>query len=224
MTRHKTDQLETAGELAFRLIRQDIIAGTLAPGQKLKLEQLKDRYAVSVSTLRETLSRLASENLVVAEGQRGFEVAPVSVGELENLGDLRLLLESHAVSLSFAAGDLDWEARIVAAHHKLSAIERRLLKGDLQRTVDWVRYDWEFHQALASACGSTVLMDALSSTFDRFLRYHLLAQSFRGKPVTDDHRQLFELAMRRDVDGACAKLKHHVRSGIDHVLKTGRIR
>ena len=223
MTRVEIDRQETAGEVAFRLIRQDIIAGSLAPGQKLKLEQLKDRYAVSVSTLRETLSRLASENLVVAEAQRGFEVAPVSVGELENLGDLRLLLETHAISLSLAAGDLDWEARVVAAHHKLSAVERRLLEGDHQRTVDWVRYDWEFHQALASACGSAVLMDALSSTFDRFLRYHLLAQSFRGKPVTDDHRQLFELAMQRDVDGVCAKLKHHVRSGIDHVLKTGRI-
>lgn len=223
MTRVEIDRQETAGEVAYRLIRQDIIAGSLAPGQKLKLEQLKDRYAVSVSTLRETLSRLASENLVVAEAQRGFEVAPVSVGELENLGDLRLLLETHAISLSLAAGDLDWEARVVAAHHKLSAVERRLLEGDHQRTVDWVRYDWEFHQALTSACGSAVLMDALSSTFDRFLRYHLLAQSFRGKPVTDDHRQLFELAMQRDVDGACAKLKHHVRSGIDHVLKTGRI-
>lgn len=223
MSRHETNRLETAGELAFRLIRQDIIAGTLAPGQKLKLDQLKDRYAVSVSTLRETLSRLASENLVTAEGQRGFEVAPVSVKELENLGDLRLLLESHAVGLSFAAGDLDWEARVVAAHHKLAAVERRLLDGDLQRTADWVRYDWEFHQALVSACDSTVLMGALSSTFDRFLRYHLLAQSFRGKPVTDDHRQLFELAMRRDVDGARAMLQHHVRSGIDHVLKSGRI-
>ena len=223
MSRHETNRLETAGELAFRLIRQDIIAGTLAPGQKLKLDQLKDRYAVSVSTLRETLSRLASENLVTAEGQRGFEVAPVSIKELENLGDLRLLLESHAVGLSFAAGDLDWEARVVAAHHKLAAVERRLLDGDLQRTADWVRYDWEFHQALVSACDSAVLMGALSSTFDRFLRYHLLAQSFRGKPVTDDHRQLFELAMRRDVDGARAMLQHHVRSGIDHVLKSGRI-
>ncbi|WP_455273563.1 GntR family transcriptional regulator [Rhizobium herbae] len=223
MTRFEIDRLETAGEVAFRLIRRDIIAGSLAPGQKLKLEQLKDRYAVSVSTLRETLSRLASENLVVAEGQRGFEVAPISVGELENLGDLRLLLEAHAISLSFAAGDLDWEARVVAAHHKLSAVERRLLEGDFERTVDWVRYDWEFHQSLVSACGSAVLMDALSSTFDRFLRYHLLARSFRGKPVTDDHRKLFELAMLRDTDGACTMLKHHVRSGIDHVLKSGRI-
>jgi GntR family carbon starvation induced transcriptional regulator len=223
MIRHETERLETAGDLAFRLIRQDIIAGNLAPGLKLKLDLLKDRYSVSVSTLRETLSRLASENLVVAEGQRGFEVAPVSVKELEDLGDLRLLLESHALALSFVSGDLEWEARVVAAHHKLAAIERNLLAGDLARTTDWVRYDWEFHQALVSACNSAVLMDALSSTFDRFLRYHLLAQSFRGKPVTDDHRQLFDLAMKRDVDGAASMLRHHVRSGIDHVLKSGRI-
>jgi GntR family transcriptional regulator, carbon starvation induced regulator len=223
MTRYDKDRLETASEMAFRLIREDIIAGKLAPGQKLRLEQLKDSYAVSVSTLRETLSRLASENLVLAEGQRGFEVAPVSITELENLGDLRLLLESHAIGLSFKAGDLDWEARVVAAHHKLAAIERQLLRGDLARTVDWVRFDWEFHQALASACGSAVLMDALSSTFDRFLRYHLLAKSFRGKPVTDDHRHLLDLAMGRDVDGARAMLTQHVRSGIDHVIKSGLI-
>lgn len=224
MGKHETDRLETASDLAFRRIRGDIITGKLAPGQKLRLEQLKDSYAVSVSTLRETLSRLATENLVLAEGQRGFEVAPVSVSELENLGDLRLLLESHAISLSFAAGDLDWEARVVAAHHKLSTVERRLLDGDAERTVEWVGYDWEFHQALVGACGSAVLIDALSSTFDRFLRYHLLARSFRGKAVTDDHRQLLDLAMQRDVDGARAMLKRHVRSGIDHVRKSGLIR
>ena len=224
MSRHETDRLETVSDLVFRRIRSDIIAGKLAPGQKLRLEQLKDSYAVSVSTLRETLSRLATENLVVAEGQRGFEVAPVSVAELENLGDLRLLLESHALGLSFSAGDLDWEARVVAAHHKLSTVERRLLDGDIERTVEWVGYDWEFHQALVAACGSQVLIEALSSTFDRFLRYHLLARSFRGKAVTDDHRQLLDLAMQRDVDGARAMLKRYVRSGIDHVIKSGLIR
>jgi DNA-binding GntR family transcriptional regulator len=214
---------ETVGETGFRLIRQDIIAGTLVPGQKLRLEQLKEQYGLSVSTLREILSRLSSENLVVAEGQRGFEVSPASRQELEEIGDLRALLEGHAMALSFAAGDLDWEARIVAAHHKLATIERSLLSGEATRTVDWVRYDWEFHQALVSACNSATLMAMLSSVFDRFLRYHLLAQSFRGAPVVEDHRTLFELAMKRDIGGATAMLKHHVQSGIAHVLKSGKI-
>lgn len=223
MTAQDTQPAETVGDMAFRLIRQDIVAGTLAPRQKLRLDDLRDRYGVSVSTLRETLSRLASESLVVAEGQRGFMVAPVSVGELRDLGDLRLLLESHAISLSFAAGDLEWEARVVAAHHKLAAVERQLLAGAVGCTSDWVRYDWGFHQALASACGSAVLMDTLATTFDRFLRYHLIARSFRGKPVVDDHRQLFELAMDRDIEGARRMLRRHVESGIDHVIGTGRI-
>lgn len=214
---------ETAGDMGFRLIRQDIISGALPPGRKLKLEQLKELYSVSVSTLREILSRLATENLVVAEGQRGFEVSPASQQELLELGDLRVLLECHAIGLSFVAGDLDWEARVVAAHHKLAAIERGLLAGDTSRTVDWVRYDWEFHQALVSSCNSATLMASLSSIFDRFLRYHLLAESFRGRPVVDDHRLLFDMAMKRDVEGARTKLRTHVQSGIDHVLQSGRI-
>src|SRR5947209_9518959 len=69
---------QTIGESAYGAIRQDIIFGRLAPGQKLKLETLRVRYGVSVSTLREILSRLCSEGFVVAEGQRGFEVEPVS--------------------------------------------------------------------------------------------------------------------------------------------------
>lgn len=215
---------ETVGETAFRQIRRDIVAGVLPPGSRIKLEQAKERYSVSVSTLREILNRLIAENLVVAEGQRGFDVSPASRQELLELADMRILLESHAIGLSFSAGDLDWEARVVAAHHKLSAIERQLLEGDESRTVDWVRYDWEFHHSLVSACNSQTLMATLSSTFDRFLRYHLLAESFRGRPVVDDHRLLFELAMKRDIGGARDMLVRHVRNGTEHVLKSGRIR
>ena len=76
-----SDELpETIGENVYRRIRTDIIFGRAKPGQKLRLDRLKDEYQASVSTLREILNRLSSEGLVLAEGQRGFEVAPVSVG------------------------------------------------------------------------------------------------------------------------------------------------
>src|SRR4051812_36701118 len=186
---------ETVGDVVFRQIRQDIISGALPPGAKIKLEQAKERYSISVSSLREILSRLTTENLVIAEGQRGFEVSPASRKELVELADLRMVLETHAIGLAFAAGNLEWEGQIVAAHHKLSAVENKLMAGDVSRTIDWVRYDWEFHHAIVSACNSATLMATLSSVFERFLRYHMLARSFRGKPVVDDHRLLFELAI-----------------------------
>ena len=214
---------EGIGEVAFRRIRDDIVAGALPPGKKLKLDSLKARYGASVSTLREILNRLASEQLVVAEGQRGFEVAPASAENLREVADLRLLLESHAIRLSLQMGDLDWEGRVVAAHHKLSVIEGQLLAGEIDRTAQWVRYDFAFHNALISACGSRTLLDLHASVFDRFIRYHMLAASFRGTAVMDDHRALFDLAMRRDAEGIVAKLTGHIRSGVDYVLGTGRI-
>ncbi|NKL97551.1 GntR family transcriptional regulator [Rhizobium leguminosarum] len=223
MLKQVHDPAETVSDVVFRQIREDIISGTLPPGTKIKLEQAKERYSIGISSLREILSRLTTENLVVAEGQRGFEVSPASRRELLELADLRIVLETHAIGLAFAAGNLEWEGRIVAAHHRLAAAERKLLAGDVSRTVDWVRYDWEFHQAIVSACNSATLMATLSSVFDRFLRYHMLAESFRGKPVVDDHRLLFELSIQRDVAAATDVVRRHVQNGVEHVLKSGRI-
>lgn len=221
MLKQAKTPIETVGDIVFRQIRQDIISGSLPPGSKIKLEQAKGRYEISISSLREILSRLAMENLVVAEGQRGFEVSPVSRKELQELADLRLVLETHAIGLAFADGDIDWEGRIVAAHYKLAAAERKLLSGDASRTIDWVRYDWEFHHAIVSACGSATLMATLSSVFDRFLRYHLLAKSFRGPAVVDDHKLLFDAALKKDVEAARSIIRNHIKSGVDHVLASG---
>ena len=215
--------VETIGDATFRKIRNDIIHGVLRPGDRLTLDRLKQHYEVSVSTLREILTRLTTESFVVAEGQRGFEVAPASEADLRELGALRLLLESHALGLSLAAGDLEWEGRVVAAHHKLAAVERQLLKGDGTRTPEWIAYDRNFHEALISACGSRSVMAMHTSVFDRFVRYHMLAESFRGRPVADDHKALLDAALARDTAKALAMLETHVGNGIEHVLSTGRI-
>lgn len=209
---------QSVSESVFHRLREDIILGVLPPGSKIKLEQARQRYSVSVSSLREILYRLTAENLVIAEGQRGFEVSPISRQELMELADLRIVLEYHAIDLSFAAGDLEWEGRIVAAHHKLAAIERRLLAGETARTIDWVRCDWEFHQAIVSACNSATLMQSLSSVFDRFLRYHMLAESFRGAGVVDDHRVLLEIALKKDSNAANKCLRRHVGNGVTYIL------
>jgi len=213
------DLSESVSDAVFRRLRQDIILGNLPPGSKIKLEKARERYSISISSLREILCRLSAENLVLAEGQRGFEVSPVSRQELTELADLRIVLECHAIGLSFATGDLEWEGSIVAAHHRLAAVERRLLAGDIARTIDWVRCDWEFHRAIVAASKSTTLLQNLSSVFDRFLRYHMLAGSFRGNAVVDDHKLLFERALARDADGARQIITNHVQKGVEHILK-----
>ncbi|WP_237214837.1 GntR family transcriptional regulator, partial [Falsiroseomonas oryziterrae] len=218
--RHVAD---TSGEAAYRRLRGDVISGRLAPGRKLGLEGLRQIYGAGVSTLREALTRLASEELVVAEGQRGFSVAPVSPEDFVEVADLRLLLERHAIRDSFAAGDLDWEGRVVGAHHKLAALERRLLAGEAADPVLWKRYDLEFHRALIEACDSAVLLEAYAAAYDRYLRYQMVAVVFRGAIAAEQHAALLDCALSRDAERACRVIEEHVRGCVEHVARTGAL-
>lgn len=217
------DLFFSAVESAYKRIRTDIITGHLAPGRKLRLDALRRDYGASISTLRETLNRLVSEKLVVAEGQRGFEVVPISAANLREIAALRQLLECHALRQSFAQGDLEWEARVIAAHHKLAQMETRMASGDRSDTDLWKRYDWQFHQALVSACGSQVLMHAHAAIFERYLRYQMIALSYRGAIAAAEHLAMKEAALRRDADEGCALLERHIAGGVEHALATGAI-
>lgn len=214
--------VETVGERVYRRLRSDIIQGRLAPSQRLKLEVVKEAYGVSISTLRELLNRLTSEGLIVAEGARGFEVAPVSPENFKEIANLRQLLECHALERSFAAGDMDWEGRVVAAHHKLALLEKRSAGGGAGDVELLKRYDWEFHQALLSACGSKVLLEAHGAVFDKYLRYLMIAVIFRGEIATLEHRQLLEHALKRDARAAQAVLVKHIQDCVTYTLANSK--
>ncbi len=213
----------STGEQAYERIKRDIVFGVLQPGQRLPLDRLKSVYGVGISTLREILNRLAPEGLVVAEGQRGFQVAPCSATDLKELADLRLLIESNALAQSFEAGDVEWEGRVVAAHHKLARMEQRLLAGDESGTQAWKRYDFEFHQALVSACGSKALLDLHAGIYERYLRYQMVFFIFWGPTSTEDHKALLDCALRRDAAEAQRLLHGHIHGCIDMALERGLV-
>jgi DNA-binding GntR family transcriptional regulator len=219
----RTDAGDAVGDDTYRRLRTDVVFGRLRPGQKLRLEGLKETYGVSVSTLREILNRLTAEGLVIAEGRRGFEVAPVSVEDLKELAELRLLLESHAMQTSFANADVEWEGRVVSAHHKLASTERLMEQG-LGELEQWKRYDSEFHQALISNCGSRVLMETYGLVFDKYFRYQMVAFTYRGAEPAQQHRKLLECALKRDAETARAVLTRHVNNCVEHALKTSSLR
>jgi GntR family carbon starvation induced transcriptional regulator len=197
-------------------IRQDIILGALKPGTKLKLEPLSKAYDVSVNTLRETLSRLASDGLVVAEGQKGFTVLPVSLEDLREITEMRQLLECHALRQSIANADLDWEARVVGAYHKLSKVEA-LVEAEPERYGDaWERYNQEFHEALIANCHSRWLRMYHKAMYDHSQRYRML--SLKTKPFprsrsAEEHRQILDAALARDAEKAATILAQHILKG-----------
>ena len=99
-------------ERAYRALRHDIICGRLQPGQRLRVEHLKDDYDVGAGTLREALALLVSDALVTVESQRGYRVSAISLDDLGDLTDTRVRLETEALRQSIRLGDARWEASV----------------------------------------------------------------------------------------------------------------
>ncbi len=211
-------EVSTVGQSVFSEIRNDILQGVLLPGMKLKLSSLQKDYGVSINTLRENLMRLAAEGLVVAEGQKGFRVVPASITDLREITELRQLIECHGLRKSIELGDLDWEGRVVSAHHMLARSEQLMMQDSATHSADWQRFDRQFHVALISACNSRWVLRMHRVIHDQFRRYQVLALNtiaFRGKPLVDEHRLILEHAVNRNADKAVELLAAHIQKGVD---------
>jgi GntR family carbon starvation induced transcriptional regulator len=115
---------------------------------------------------------------------------------------------------------MEWEGRVVSAHHKLAAVEQKLVAGEPEIAL-WKYYDGEFHRALISNCGSEELMDAHQLVFDKYFRYPLRSAGKRGIEPIEEHRQLLECALARDAKGAARVLTSHLSRGVEFAISQG---
>lgn len=228
-------------EESYQRLRRDIIEGRYKPGEKLRVEHLKSAYQVSAGTLREALALLVSDALVVAQGQKGFRVAPMSVADLEDLTHTRVLLECEALRQSITLGDDRWEGALVAAFHTLTLAEKRLgqaAAGDTQAGAtlfdEWERCNGEFHDALIEASPSMWIKRLRSVLYLQSERYRRLAAvrklaSEKGKArplkVHEEHLEIFNAAIARDTHRATKALEHHINRALavikaEHLIDT----
>ena len=125
-----------------------MICGKLAPGERLRVEHLKDQYEVGAGTLREALSLLVSDALVTSEGQRGFRVAPISLADLEDVTNTRVMLETEALRQSIRHGDARWGTALQHSYEFLSHTEVDLAESG---SALWERRNKALHEALIAA-------------------------------------------------------------------------
>lgn len=203
----------TLTEVTYLQLRRDIIEGKLQPGEKLRVEHLKERYNAGASTLREALSLLLSDALVVSEGQRGFHVAPMSVSDLEDITRTRILVEGEALRQSILAGDDEWEAHLVAAFHRLTKSEEKLGAREQNELRDWEMRNRDFHEALIAGCDSRWLRYLIGLLYRQSERYRHLVISLHTLPrdVHAEHKAIFDAALARDLDAAQAAIAMHIR-------------
>ena len=208
-------------ETVYSQLHQDILFGYYEPGSKLKLEGLRQRYEASANTIREALARLVAEGLVEAEGQRGVSVVPVSLEDLHDITETRILLECQAVRLSLAVVDLHWEGEVMAAHYKLAKAEELAYQDHAQYRNLLELYDCNFHRAIISGCRSQWVLKFHAVMYDHMLRYRSQAlKVVDARQLGDmlersqhDHINLRNAALNKDTEALIGLLQTHIRKG-----------
>jgi len=203
-------------EAAYARLRKDIIFGDLEPGLKLRIDDLRSRYGLGATPLREALARLSATGLVQATSQRGFRVTHVSAADLDDVTESRVSLETELLRASIENGDDAWEARVAGTFHTLAKMEAQGLPLDADTFTRWEHRNRAFHEALIDCATSRWTQLFRATIYDHHERYrriaHLIAK--RAPEVRREHKQLCEAALARDVTTA-------VRVAAQHIRRTG---
>ncbi|MCT8161760.1 GntR family transcriptional regulator [Pseudoruegeria sp. SHC-113] len=197
----------SATQQAYEAMRRMIVTGDLKPGEKLKIDGMRQRLDTGASPVREALSLLVSDNLVERIDQRGFRTAEVSAQNFDEILMLRCTLEDLALRASLAAADDAWEERAVLAHHRMQRAR------DAKDPAFEDRHK-EFHMALLAAAPSPILKKFCSQLYDLNIRYRFLAGSalnYKKRDVVDEHSGILAAAVARDADLASERLLAHYR-------------
>jgi DNA-binding GntR family transcriptional regulator len=198
-------------ELVFEALRFDLLESHIQPGERLKLVELADRFGISQTVVREALTRLSEQGLVVATPNKGFMVMPLSVEDLVDLTAVRVRLEAMALRDSIEHGDIAWESGLVAAHH---ALERTpsLTAGTGSGTT-WRQMHRAFHRALCSGSGSPRLEGLVNQLRDSSDLYRMWSGSLgrdTDRDVAAEHRAILRAALDRDGETASRLLTEHI--------------
>ena len=154
-----------------------------------------------------------ADSFVVAEGQKGFTVAPMSLSDLEDLTSARITLETSALAESIKLGGDAWEDNLVTCFHRLARAQERLEADPASAFDAWEVRNKEFHEALVAASPSNWLRNFRQILFQNSERYRRLSGTHGPIPmdVHREHEEIFAAAMARDGDRAAEALAHHIQ-------------
>jgi len=198
-------------EQVYTHLRGAIMRGDHAPGDALKPQDLASEQGVSLAVTREALVRLVGEGLADRLPNRGFAVPSFSDRRWQEIAEARRTIEPVILRLSVERGDVDWEARVRAAHHRLVRTPAYAPEEGEYYTDAWSEAHRDFHRTLLDGCGNPTLLE----TFDRLwtaseLTRRWSAHRAPGRDSAEEHRRLEEAALARDPGTAAAVLVQHL--------------
>ncbi len=208
----------TLTDKVSKMIRQDILNGELTPGQKLVVADLKNRYNVGASPIREALVQLSWSKYVKLEPQKGCWVSPVSKKELNDLYESLRVVSSVLLKKAISAGDESWELEVLTSYHKLSRIQHLSEEFDC---IEWEERHQRFHAALLEGADSENMFKFFDDLINQVKRYRFLAMS--AETVADDlfnideHEMIMKLVLAKNAEQAAELLDQHLLGSMKRI-------
>lgn len=204
-----------ASSLAHNTIRELIISGSFQPGERLLEEELAHRVGVSRTSIREALRRLSAEGLIRTEANRGTFVAQLSSSEVDEIFQLRAVLEGHATSLAAIHGQQHhWDALAEVA----TEIDLQLAQAELSEVDRYTHFqtcNTRFHDILLQASGSPRLQTLARSLIELPLvtmKQHTWPGEVRIRRSNMQHWEIIESLRIRDPLLGRLKMQTHIIS------------
>ena len=205
----------------YSRLRAAIMNGEFAPRQALKPQELASDAGVSLAVARESLLRLVGEGLAVRLPNRGFATPAADAARWQELAQARSVIEPAILRLSIACGNLEWEARVRAACHRLARTPARP-GGQARVAAAWSEAHRVFHRTLLDGCGNDVLL----ATFDQLWTASELARHWSGsldpRDAAAEHGALEAATLDRDPDRAAGLLARHITRTAAVLASEGR--
>ncbi len=192
-------------------LRDMIVSGDLAPGQKISEKQLCDTFEVSRTPLREALRTMASEGFVELRNNRGAIVTPLRVDELDEIFPVLAVLEALAGETACAANRPGVLDRLAALQDQM---ETAHAKQDLRT---YFQVNQAIHHLFLQAAGNPVLEQIVQNLTLRAQRMRFRANLApeRWKAAVDEHRGILEAFQARRPDEVSHLLRAHIQNKSD---------
>ncbi|MCG9752178.1 GntR family transcriptional regulator [Vibrio brasiliensis] len=198
---------KTRTQLVEEAIRTKILKGELKTGQPLRQDALAKEFNVSRIPVREALMQLEAQGLVSFEAHKGATVTELSPDKIDELFELRAVVECHILERAIQNMTDEDLARANEIRERFDEVVNR---GD--QVEEWSNYNYELHKALYAPANMPETMDViynLNTKCDRYIRMQLLFTEGTAK-ADNEHKALVEMCQNRDIDGAKYMLKKHI--------------
>jgi DNA-binding GntR family transcriptional regulator len=206
--RHQPLVRQTLAGAVVQALRERILDGLYPSGTQLRQEMLAAELGVSRIPIREALRQLEAEGLVTFAPHKGAVVVGFSIAEIEELFELRALLESDLIKR--AVPNLTTE-QLDRAESILDGFDEALAAGDV---ATWGDLNWRFHSAIYAAAGRPLTLatvERLHRQAERYMRMQL-ALTHGESRASSEHREILEACRRGNARSAATILAEHIRT------------